>query len=41
MRNKKLDNFLSKLQMKLFRFGFLKTGNRLQDFRTNYTLVFK
>ena len=41
MRNKKLDDFLSKIQMKLFRFGLLKIGNGLQDFRSKFTLVIK
>jgi len=39
MRNKKLDDFLNKVQMKLLRVGLFKIGNRLQDFRVNHTIV--
>jgi len=39
MRNKKLDDFLSKIQLTLLRVGLFKIGNRLQDFRVNHTIV--
>lgn len=38
MKNKKLDNFLLKIQMYLFQFNLDFIGNKLQDFRTNHTI---
>jgi len=39
MRNKKLDDFLNKVQHKLFDFHLEFIGNIVQDFRTNHTIV--